>query len=102
MTPPGSRDVAGFTLSSTESGTIEITWDAPGETPRDYRVAWAKAGENFLPRSDPAGNAFPTSPGHTVTGLDEGEEYQVKVRARYNGGGSGDWSDIVTITVMGT
>ena len=96
------RGVVGFTLSSTESGTIEITWDAPGETPRDYRVAWAKAGENFLPKSDLAGNAFPTSSGHTVTNLDEGEEYQVKVRARYNGGGSGDWSDVVTITVMGT
>ena len=96
------RGVVGITLSSTESGTIEVTWDAPGETPRDYRVAWAKAGENFLPRGDPAGNAFPTSPGHTVTGLEAGEEYQVKVRARYNGGGSGDWSDIATITVMGT
>ncbi len=96
------RDVAGFTLSSTESGTIEITWDAPGETPRDYRVAWAKAGENFLPRSDLAGNAFPTSPGHTVTDLDEGEEYQVKVRARYDSGGSGDWSDAYTVTVAGT
>ena len=94
--------MVGFTLSSTESGTIEVTWDAPGETPRDYRVAWAKAGENFLPKSDLAGNAFPTSPGHTVTNLDEGEECQVRVRARYDSGGSGDWSDVVTITVMGT
>ena len=100
--PSDPRGVDGITLSSTQSGTIEVTWDAPGETPRDYRVSWAKVGENFLPRSDLAGNAFPTSPGHTVTDLEAGEEYQVKVRARYNGGGSGDWSDIVTITVMGT
>ena len=100
--PSDPRDVGEITLSSTESGTIQITWDAPGETPRDYRVSWAKAGENFLPKSDRAGNAFTTSPGHTVTGLDEGEEYKVKVRARYNGGGPGDWSDIVTITVART
>ena len=100
--PSDPRGVDGITLSSTQSGTIEVTWDAPGETPRDYRVSWAKVGENFLPRSDLAGNAFPTSPGHTVTDLEAGEEYQVKVRARYNGGGSGDWSDIVTITVAGT
>ena len=100
--PSDPRDVGEITLSSTESGTIQITWDAPGETPRDYRVSWAKAGENFLPKSDRAGNAFTTSPGHTVTGLDEGEEYKVKVRARYNGGGAGDWSDIVTITVART
>ena len=100
--PSDPRDVGEITLSSTESGTIEVTWDAPGETPRDYRVSWAKAGEDFLPKSDRAGNAFPTSPGHTVTDLDEGEEYQVKVRARYNSGGAGDWSDIVTITVAGT
>ena len=66
--PSDPRDVGEITLSSTESGTIQITWDAPGETPRDYRVSWAKAGENFLPKSDRAGNAFTTSPGHTVTG----------------------------------
>ena len=100
--PPGSREIGGLTLSSTQSGTIQITWDAPGETPRDYRVAWAKAGESFLPRGDPAGNAFPTSPGHTVTDLDEGEEYKVKVRARYGDGNPGGWSDIVTITVART
>ena len=100
--PSDPRDVGEITLSSTESGTIEVTWDAPGETPRDYRVSWAKAGEDFLPKSDRAGNAFPTSPGHAITDLDEGEEYQVKVRARYNSGGAGDWSDIVTITVAGT
>ena len=100
--PSDPRDVGEITLTSTQPGTIEITWDAPGEVPRDYRVAWAKVGENFLARSDLAGNAFPTSPGHTVTSLEEGEEYKVKVRARYNGGGSGDWSGVITITVAGT
>ena len=102
VTPPGPREIGGLTLTSTQSGTIQITWDAPGETPRDYRVAWAEAGENFLPRGDPAGNAFPTSPGHTVTDLEEGEEYKVKVRTRYGDGNPGGWSDAYTVTVAGT
>ena len=102
VTPSDPRGIGEITLTSTQPGTIEITWDAPGEVPRDYRVAWAKVGENFLARSDLAGNAFPTSPGHTVTSLEEGEEYKVKVRARYNGGGPGDWSGVITITVAGT
>ncbi len=102
-TPPvassGPRGVDGFTLTSTQPGTIEVTWDAPGEAPRDYRVAWAKVGENFLSRSDLTGNAFPTSPNHTITGL-EGGEYQAKVRARYNSGGAGNWSEVATVTVL--
>ncbi len=91
-----AREVGGITLTSTQPGTIQITWEAPSEAPKDYRVVWAKAGENFLPRSDLAGNAFPTSPNHTITDLEEGEEYKVKVRARYYSGGPGDWSGVVT------
>ena len=95
------RGVYRLTLSSTESGVIEAAWNAPGEAPIDYRISWAKAGESYRAWTDPDGNAFPTGTSHTISDLDEGEEYKVKVRARY-GGTAGDWSGEITITVAGT
>ena len=95
------RGVYHLTLTSTESGVIEAGWDAPGESPVDYRISWAKTGESFRTWTDMTGNAFPTGASHTITGLEEGEEYKVKVRARY-GGSSGPWSDASTVTVAGT
>ena len=102
VAPSDPRGVGEITLTSTQSGTIQIDWDAPGEQPREYRVTWAKSGEEFPDWRDPVGNAFPTSTSQTITGLEEGEEYQVKVRARYDSGGPGGWSDVVTITAAGT
>ena len=99
---PDPRGISGLVLSSTQPGTIQVTWDAPGEAPKDYRVAWAKAGEPFLTWTNLDGNAFPTSSSHTITDLEEGEQYKVKVRARYDSGGPGDWSDVATISVAGT
>ena len=99
LAPSDPRGIGEISLTSTQPGTIEITWDAPGEAPRDYRVAWAEVGESFLGRSNLDGNAYPASPNHTITGLEEGEEYKVKVRARYGDSSPGDWSDEVTITV---
>ena len=81
---------------------IEAGWEAPTETPADYRIAWAKAGEPYLTWTDLSGNAFPTSPSQTVTDLEEGEQYKVKVRARYGDTNPGDWSGEVTITVAGS
>ena len=40
------------------------------------------------------GQRLPTTNSYTITGLDEGERYKVKVRARY-AGSSGAWSEIV-------
>ena len=95
------RGVYRLTLSSTESGVIEAVWDAPGEAPIDYRISWAKAGESYRAWTDSAGNAFPTDASYTITDLEEGAEYKVQVRARYNGT-AGDWSGEITITVAGT
>ena len=95
------RGIYHLTLSSTESGVIEAVWDAPGEAPVDYRISWAKAGESFRTWTDMTWNAFPTGASHTISNLEEGEEYKVKVRARY-GGSSGPWSDASTITAAGT
>ena len=85
-------------LESTQPGELEVTWDVPTETPHDYRLSWARVGESFRTWTDVSGNAFPTSPSYTITGLDEGVRYKVKVRARYNGT-SGDWSENVEAAV---
>ena len=101
-TPEPPRDIGEITLTSTGPGVIEASWEAPTETPADYRIAWAKVGEPYLTWTDLSGNAFPTSPSQTVTDLEEGEQYKVKVRARYSSGGPGDWSGEFTVTVAGT
>ena len=75
-----------------------MSWDAPTETPRDYRISWARVGDNFLTWTDTSSNAFPTSPSYTITGLDQGVRYKVRVRARYDGP-PGSWSDIVEAVV---
>ena len=100
-TPLALREIAGLTLSSTTAGTVRAAWDAPSEVPVDYRLSWAKAGTQFLTWTDLSGNAFPTDTSYTITDLEEGEDYKVVVRARYDGA-SGDWSDKVIITVAGT
>ena len=101
-TPEPPRYIGEITLTSTGPGVIEASWEAPTETPADYRMAWAKVGEPYLTWTDLSGNAFPTSPSQTVTGLEEGEQYKVKVRARYSSGGPGDWSGEFNVTVAGT
>ena len=98
-TPESPRDIGEITLTSTGPGVIEASWEAPTETPADYRIAWANVGEPYLTWTDLSGNAFPASPSQTVTDLEEGEQYKVKVRARYSSGGPGDWSGEFTVTV---
>ena len=100
-TPLGPRDIGRITLASSTPGTIQATWEAPGEQPRDYRISWARVGEPFKTWTDLSGNAFPTEPSQTITDLEEGETYKVKVRARYDGSGPGDWSGVVTVRVAG-
>ena len=99
--PLGPRDIGRITLTSAQPGTIQASWEAPSETPADYRISWAKAGEPYLTWTDLSGNAFPTDPSRTIADLEEGETYKVKVRARY-GGSSGDWSGEITVTVART
>jgi glucose/arabinose dehydrogenase len=100
--PQTPRGIGEITLASTGPGVMEASWEAPTETPADYRIAWTKVGEPYLTWTDLSGNAFPTSPSQTVTDLEEGEQYKVKVRARYSSGGPGDWSGEFNVTVAGT
>ncbi len=98
--PRDARDMGRIILNSTQPGTIDVGWEAPNEAPVDYRISWAKVGEPFPIWTDLSGNAFPTDTSHTITGLEEGETYKVKVRARYDGT-AGDWSGEVMIAVAG-
>ncbi len=90
--------INGLRVSSILPGELEISWDAPADAPLDYRLTWARVGENFPTQNDEPGNAYPTCPSHVITGLDHGERYRVRVRARYESSKS-DWSAPVEAVV---
>ena len=106
------NEITGVTLTSPNPGELAITWDAPSNgLPDDYRVTWKKSDGNWPSYKNEntaqGGNAFPTERSHTVSGLEEGTEYSVRVRARYqNSEGnveeSGPWSTVQDITVAQT
>ena len=96
------NEITGVTVTSLNPGEIAITWDAPSRAPSDYRVTWKKSDGKWPSYKNDntveGGNAFPTGTSHTVSALEEGTEYSVRVRARYhNSEGnveeSGPWSD---------
>ena len=98
------ESIIGLTLTSGEPGILTVSWDAVDPPPGDYRVNWAKAGEEFPSWQECIGNAFPASSSYTVFNLEPGVEYKVRVRARYfDGSGnrvrSGPWSGSPNLTV---
>ena len=86
-----TKAIGAVRVESNQPGVLDVSWDAPTDTPRDYRVNWARVGEDFPTWTDSSGNAFPTTSSYTITGLDQGVRYKVKVRARYDGP-PGAWS----------
>ena len=97
-----TRATSNLSLSSTSPGELVITWDAPSDAPDDYRVTWKKSGGKWPSYKNEntaqGGNAFPSGTSHTVSDLEAGTEYSVRVRARYFDGNdnlteSGPWSD---------
>ena len=78
-----AQAVEGLKLQSLTPGELSVEWTAPNTNPTDYRVVWARADQAFPSWRDSSGNAYPTSPSYTVTGLQPDREYKVKVRARY-------------------
>ncbi len=102
------KDVSGLTVTSTNPGELAISWDAPSQAPGDYRVTWKKSDGKWPSYNNDntveGGNAFPTVTSHTVSDLEEGAEYSVRVRARYFDGNdnlteSGPWSTTAGVTV---
>ena len=105
------REVSGVTLTSLNPGELVIGWDAPSNAPTDYRVSWKKSGGKWpsykRENTVDGGNAFPEDASHTVTGLEQGTFYQVRVRARYFDANdklaeSGPWSAVEEIAVAQT
>ena len=87
--------ISALTLTSDTPGVLDVSWDAPtGAAPTDYRVNWARSGEDYPPWTDNTANLHPTTTSQQLTDLDEGVEYKVRVRARYHDGPwSGPWAE---------
>ena len=93
---PWKAAVTGLTVTAgVAAGEIDVAWDAHPEGADDYRVAWAPDGESFRSASDSDWNAFPTTNQVTLGGLEPGDAYNVKVRAR-SGRRRSEWSSVVT------
>lgn len=99
-----SRTISNFSLSSDTAGELTISWDTPTDQPRNYRVAWARSDLDFLSWNEPneahRGNRRPggSKTSVTISGLSEGQNYKVKMRARYNNG-QGPWTNTENQTV---
>ena len=85
------RAIAAVRLSSANPGELSVEWDAPGEPVHDYRVRWAKVGDEFRTWTVLEYNAFPTAASYTISGLEGGSRYKVTLRARYHGS-AGPWT----------
>ena len=95
------RPAALTNLNVTEGdnpGELDVSWDAHPDGAADHRVKWAPADGNFRTWSDTDWNAFPSGTSYTITGLDDGVEYKVQVKARFVGGPGSMWSAVVTAT----
>ena len=75
--------IANLQLTSTTAGTLTVSWDAASPTPTDYRVDWAKSGENYKSWKVDDGHKYLTVTSIELTDLDEGVEYKVRARARF-------------------
>ena len=83
--------VTGLTVTSGNE-SLSLSWDAEtGAT--SYRVQWKSSGQGY----GGVNQATPTSNSHTISSLNNGTQYTVRVRAT-TGGGDGEWSDEVTGT----
>ena len=79
------------------AGELDLTWDAHPQTTKtlsDYRVTWTPDGEDFKNNDQTDWYAYPTTNQVTVTGLDAGEAYKVRVRARYDDNKKSRWSQV--------
>ena len=93
--------IQGLTVATGDSpGELSAAWDEPAyQTPAEYRVAWTPDGKKFKKRANTDWNAFPTGTSHTITGLEPGQTYRVKVRARFiiqEAVQRSRWSEVVT------
>ena len=112
-TPVPRGAISGLALLSDEPGSLSIAWNAPDLAPTDYRVVWAPVGDGFPSWKDEntagKGNSYPAGDATSLTlsGLPQGAETKVMVRARYHDGDhagspwSGPWSTQAAHRVRG-
>ena len=99
--------ITGLTLNSDATGALTVSWDAASSTPTDYRVNWAKSGDNYPSWTSNDGNLYPAGTSQELTALEQGVLYKVRVRARYYRGShedspwSGPWAE-ASLQVAGT
>ena len=95
--PAAPRVAAGATL-----GSLRVAWSPPANDTRlaitDYDVRWRALHATTWTEVDDT--TASTAPQTTITGLSEGEAYDVQVRAQ-NGAGAGDWSASTRGTTYG-
>ena len=98
--------ITGLALSSDSPGELTVSWDMPSPEATDYRVDWAKSSESYQSYKVDEGHVYPDGSltTVTVTDLEAGAEYKVRMRARYNQGEHADspWSgpwQVASLTV---
>ena len=93
----------GLTVTpGTNAGELNVSWDAHAGETKDYRVSWAPENGNFRTWTNTGWNAYPTDATLTITGLQGGARYKVRVRARFDNGPSSPWSPIKTAAATAT
>ena len=95
----------GVTLASDAPGALTVSWNTPSPAPTDYRLRWAPVDSGFLSwkgvNETDRGNAYPAGDATSLTlsGLSEGTEFKLQLRARYHKGEykrrpwSGPWAE---------
>ena len=96
-TTPGAPDITGVTPGD---GSLMVAWSAPmddgGALINDYTIAWKLSSTASWEGADSATDPDNASP-YTIMGLDNGNEYNVRVRAA-NMNGDGVWSSVESAT----
>ena len=84
----------GLTLKAGDQ-RIDATWDSLTERHTPFVVEWKEDGDNWLFGSSRSNYVYGTE--YTITGLENGKTYDVRVRSR-NAGGYSQWSDVESLT----
>ena len=100
--------IQSLTLTSDSPGTLTVSWDAASPVPTDYRIDWAKSGEDYKSWKVDEGHKYPdpSTTTATIADLSHDTEYKIRMRARYYRGEhegkswGGPWAT-ATITVAG-
>lgn len=93
--------VTGLTVNAGSNlGELDVTWDAHPDGADDYRLSWRVNGQGWKTYTDTTGNAFPTGTSHTITGLLHSKNYEVRIRARFDGADPSQWSSVVSAATM--